>query len=69
MNCSVVPLATEGGLVGVIAIEVSVAPVTVMVKLLVSPSTCTLMVLVPAATPVTTPPLETVATLRLEEEK
>ncbi len=62
-------MAMLDGLAGVTVIEVSVALVTVAVKVLVMPPACTVTVLVPGATPVITPLLLTVTAAWLEELK
>ena len=61
VNCCVVPLAIDGS-AGVTAIDCSVAEVTVTVVDPVTLPLVAVMVAEPGATPVTRPPLETVAT-------
>ncbi|HXO06277.1 MAG TPA: hypothetical protein VN884_11680 [Candidatus Sulfotelmatobacter sp.] len=66
VNCSVAPLAMEG-FAGVTAIDTSVGPVTVsVVEPLMAPEVA-LIALVPAATPVASPPAVIVATVVVEE--
>ena len=67
VNCCVVPLANAIGLAGVIAIDTSVALLTVTLKLFVTPFTCTVIVLLPGPTPDTTPVELTVATAAFDE--
>jgi hypothetical protein len=68
VNCSVVPFAKLGGTEGVMAIETRVEALVVALKLLVCPSTVTVTLLVPGATPVITPLLFTVTAAGFDEE-
>ncbi len=67
VNCSLDPFAKLGGIAGEIVIDTRVAFVTVARKVLDRPSTETVTVLTPGATPVITPLLLTVTAAGFDE--